>query len=55
MDNMGRQMGELHRLYGRSIGYSLGMFDLSRHASWIEGGKRALSLKMSSDTDWPGL
>ena len=55
MYNIGRRVGKVYQLHGRSIGHSLVLYDASRHDSWIDGGKRAQYPKISSDTDWPGL
>ena len=55
MDDMGHIMEKLDRLHVRSIGYSLGLCDAFRHASWVDGNEWAQLIKTPSDTDWPGL
>ena len=55
MDNMGHQMEEFYFLRGRRNVYSLGLVDEFQDSSWMDGDKQALSLKISSNTNWPGL
>ena len=54
MNNMGLQMVKWYRLHGRSIGYSLGLCDVSRHVSCIYSGERALSFKYQAINIGPG-
>ena len=55
MENMGHQMEEFYFLRGRRNVYSLGLVDEFQDSSWMDGDKQALSLKISSNTNWPGL
>ena len=55
MDDIGYQMVELYQLHGRIIGNSSGLCDALPHASWMDHGDQARSLKILSDAYWPGL